>query len=153
MMRTANPALNQSTFQQVGAMLAPERSMTLDGTVNKSGFLLILAVLSAGWVWMKFFNAVGTAAMPGMQADPAALMRAVSMVKTWMFVGIIGGLVLGLLTVFKKTWSPVTAPLYALVEGLFLGGFSAWMEFRFPGIVIQAVGLTFGIFFCLLLAY
>ena len=102
-MRTANPALNQSTFQQVGAMLAPERSMTLDGTVNKSGFLLILAVLSASWVWMKFFNAVGPMGIPGMQADPAALLPALAMVKKWMFVGIIGGLV-GDLKLSPRKW-------------------------------------------------
>ena len=58
-----------------------------------------------------------------------------------------------LVTVFKKQWSPFTAPLYAVLEGLFLGAVSAMFELRFPGIVIQAVGLTFGTLAALLLAY
>ena len=58
-----------------------------------------------------------------------------------------------MITAFKKTWSPVTAPIYALLEGLFLGALSSMMEQRFPGIVIQAVGLTFGTLFALLFAY
>lgn len=60
---------------------------------------------------------------------------------------------MALVTVFKKTWSPVTAPVYALLEGLFIGGFSAMLELQFPGIAMQAAGLTFGTLFCLLLAY
>jgi uncharacterized YccA/Bax inhibitor family protein len=56
-------------------------------------------------------------------------------------------------TVFKKKWSAVTAPAYALLEGLFLGGISAAFEAKFPGIVIQAVALTFGTLFALLIAY
>ena len=67
--------------------------------------------------------------------------------------GAIGGLVVALITVFKKQWSPVTAPAYALLEGLFIGAFSAMMEARFPGIVLQAVGLTFGTLASLLVAY
>jgi len=61
--------------------------------------------------------------------------------------------VLALVTIFKKDWAPVTAPLYALVQGLFLGAVSAIFEARFPGIVLQAVGLTFGTLASLLMAY
>src|SRR5690606_6508023 len=67
--------------------------------------------------------------------------------------GAIAGFVLALVTIFKKEWSPVTAPLYALAEGLFLGGVSSLFEARFPGIVMQAVLLTFGTLFALLMAY
>lgn len=67
--------------------------------------------------------------------------------------GLIGGLVVALVTVFKKEWSPVTAPLYAVLEGLAIGAISAVFEQRFPGIVMQAVGLTFGTLAALLLAY
>jgi uncharacterized YccA/Bax inhibitor family protein len=55
--------------------------------------------------------------------------------------------------VFKKEWAAFTAPVYALLEGLFLGGFSAIMELRFPGIAIEAVALTFGTCLVMLLAY
>jgi uncharacterized YccA/Bax inhibitor family protein len=58
-----------------------------------------------------------------------------------------------MVTTFKKEWSPVTAPIYALLEGLALGGLSAVIDLRYPGIAIQAVGLTFGTLFVLLLAY
>jgi uncharacterized YccA/Bax inhibitor family protein len=68
-------------------------------------------------------------------------------------VGAIGGLVVAIVTIFKKEWSPVTAPLYAVLEGLFIGAVSAMFELRFPGIVMQAAGLTFGTLGALLLAY
>ncbi len=58
-----------------------------------------------------------------------------------------------MVTIFKKEWSPVTSPIYALLEGLALGGISAAIDLRYPGIAIQAVGLTFGTLFVLLLAY
>jgi uncharacterized YccA/Bax inhibitor family protein len=58
-----------------------------------------------------------------------------------------------MVTTFKKQWSPVTAPIYALLEGLVLGGLSATLELRYPGIAIQAVSLTFGTLFVLLIAY
>jgi uncharacterized YccA/Bax inhibitor family protein len=79
------------------------------------------------------------------QIAPGAMIYAIG--------GAIGGLVLALVTVFKKEWSPVTAPMYALVEGFFLGAISAVFEARFPGIVFQAVLLTFGTLFALLVAY
>jgi uncharacterized YccA/Bax inhibitor family protein len=70
-----------------------------------------------------------------------------------MLGGLIGGFVMVLITVFKKEWSMVTTPIYALLEGLFLGGISAIFEAQYPGIVIQAIALTFGTMFCLLVAY
>jgi uncharacterized YccA/Bax inhibitor family protein len=71
----------------------------------------------------------------------------------YLIVCVIGGLVVGLITVFKKEWSPITAPLYCVLEGLFLGIISAIFEQMFPGIVLQAVLLTFGTLATLLLAY
>ena len=70
-----------------------------------------------------------------------------------MIVGVIGGFIIAMVTIFKKEWSPVTSPIYALLEGLVLGGISAVLNLRYPGIAIQAVGLTFGTLFVLLLAY
>lgn len=133
-MRTANPALNAKTFERFDSF-ADDTHMTLMGTVHKSGLLLLILVVPAIWVWEQV-NRMG---------GQSALM--------WMGVGLIGGLVVALVTVFKQAWAPITAPIYAALEGLALGGISALVELRFPGIVIQAVTLTFGIFFCLLLAY
>ncbi len=71
----------------------------------------------------------------------------------YLWGGLIGGFVLALVTIFKKEWAPVTAPLYALVEGLFLGAISALYNHMYEGIVTQAVMLTFGTLFALLMAY
>ncbi len=140
-MRSGNPVLKDSTFLDIGTGSVVSRSgqtMTLNGTVNKTGFLLLLTVLTAAFAWSKTFTDNGEIA-PG------------AMIYLW--GGAIGGLVLALITAFKKEWSPVTAPMYALVEGFFLGAISAIYNAQFAGIVLQAVMLTFGIMFALLFAY
>ena len=134
-MRTGNPTLSSKTFESTG-LRTTEGAMTLDGTVNKTGILLILALASAFYVWRMFFLAKN----PGV-------------VVPWMLGGAIGGLVFAIITSFKKEWAPITAPIYALLEGLFLGGISAFYEAQFKGIVIQAVALTFGTALALLMAY
>lgn len=136
-MRTSNPALSSKVF----ADLAPTAdTMTVQGTVNKTLILLLLVCVSAAWTWNRYFSA----------AEPSQAMADVSL---WMIGGAIGGFIMAIVTIFKKSWAGVTAPIYALLEGLLLGGLSATFEARYPGIVIQAVGLTFGTLFCLLVAY
>jgi uncharacterized YccA/Bax inhibitor family protein len=131
-MRSGNPVLKSDTFD-----IAPEgERMTLGGTVNKTAILLALVLCTAMYSWGKFYST----------GNPAEVLPLV-------WGGAIAGLVLCLVTVFKKEWSGITAPLYALAQGLAVGGLSAFYEARFPGIVIQAVGLTFGTLACLLLAY
>ena len=134
-MRTGNPALSTETFRAAGRAITGETAMTIQGTVNKTGLLLLLLLLTASWTW-------NMAATSGAQA-----------VTPYLWGGAIGGLVFALATAFKPTWAPVTAPIYALLEGLFLGGLSSLLELRFEGIVLQAVGLTLGVLFALLLAY
>jgi len=70
-----------------------------------------------------------------------------------MMIGALGGFVVAMVTSFKKDWAAVTSPIYAVLEGLFIGGISLVMEQRFPGLVLQAVLLTFGVMFALLAAY
>ena len=138
-MRSGNPALKESTFLDLGSGSVVRRdadAMTLNGTVNKTAFLLVLTLLGAMFTWGKFFASGGTANL-----------------MPYVLGGAIGGLVVALVTVFKKEWSPVTAPLYAGLEGLFIGAVSAMFELRFPGIVMQAAALTFGTLGALLLAY
>lgn len=140
-MRSGNPALSESTFLDLASgsvVSSPDQVMTINGTVNKTGILLLLTVLTAAFAWSQTIGADG-------QIAPGAMIYAIG--------GAIGGLILALVTVFKKEWSPVTAPMYALVEGFFLGAISAVFEARFPGIVFQAVLLTFGTLFALLAAY
>ncbi len=134
LMRTSNPALNEQVFRGAGAAFG--ETMTVQGTVNKTGILLLCAVATAAWTWNIFLHSHSPEAV-----GPLAL------------VGVIGGLIFAFATIFKKTWAPVTAPIYALLEGLVLGSVSAILEVRFPGIAIQAVSLTFGTMVALLLAY
>jgi uncharacterized YccA/Bax inhibitor family protein len=134
LMRTANPALNAASFRVEGTTHSD--TMTLSGTVNKTGILLVCTVATAAWSWNQFFHS----------PSPDAVLPLAA-------VGGIGGFIVAMVTVFKKAWSPVTAPVYALLEGLLLGSISAMLEMRFPGIAIQAVGLTFGTLFALLIAY
>ncbi len=135
-MRTANPALNDKTFEGFTRAQSRGDAMTITGTVNKTAMLLLLLVLSAAWTWGRYYAA----------QDARAVMP-------WVWGGALGGLVIALVTIFKKPWSVVTAPLYALLEGLVLGGISAILEGQYPGIVIQAVALTFGTLVGLLIAY
>jgi uncharacterized YccA/Bax inhibitor family protein len=131
-MRTSNPALNEKAFK---GQVAVGDAMTLQGTINKTGLLLLCVVATAAWTWGLSHSNTPEAVYP------------------WMIGGIIGGLVVALVTIFKKTWSPFTAPMYALLEGLALGGISAIFEKTYPGVAVQAVGLTLGTLFVMLLAY
>ncbi|MDQ3617513.1 MAG: Bax inhibitor-1/YccA family protein [Pseudomonadota bacterium] len=139
-MRSGNPALKDSTFLDLSSGTVVRDGadvMTLNGTVNKTGFLLLLSVMTAAFAWSQIeFNAQGA-----IGAGP------------YVWGGLIGGLVIALVTVFKKHWAPITAPLYALVEGFFLGAISAMYSHLYEGIVMQAVLLTFGTLFALLFVY
>src|SRR5258708_36289664 len=101
LMRTSNPALNEKAFK---GQVALGEAMTLEGTVNKTGLLLLCVVATAAWTWGLSHSQAPDAAIP------------------WMIGGIFGGLVVALVTIFKKELAPLTAPLYALLEGLALGG-------------------------------
>ena len=111
--RSGNPALSANTFKNEG--VAVGQVMTLQGTVNKTGILLALLILTASYTWNVFFQT----------GNPAAVVPA-------MMGGAIGGLILALITIFKKKWAGITAPVYALLQGLFLGGVSAHFEAQYP---------------------
>jgi uncharacterized YccA/Bax inhibitor family protein len=134
--KSGNPGLNDNTFSsQPRPALASER-MTLQGTINKSFLLLVVLLATALWPWSQYM-ATGDAAS----------------VSSSIMIGAIGGLVLGLIISFKATTAPYLALPYAALEGLAVGGLSALLERRFPGIAIQAVALTFGVLLVLLVAY
>ena len=139
-MRTSNPALNEKVFSSTRSV---GETMTISGAVNKTFFLLVLVVFAALYTWNLFYTQLS-------QAGPEAAAQAV---MPWMMTGLLAGLVVALVTIFKKTWAPATAPAYAVLEGLALGGISAFFEIQFPGIVIQAVALTLGTLLALLMAY
>ncbi len=132
MMRTSNPTLSPATFNE--PVSVGEQRMTIQGAVNKTAILLALAIFSSVFAWNRFGQ------------NPAS---AIPM----LLVGSIGGLIMALITTFKKQWSPVTAPIYALLEGLALGSISALYNMQSHGIVLQAAMLTFGTLFAMLAAY
>ncbi len=149
LIKTSNPALGESTFRNAsgqygtlngsavnGGTIDAAARMTLNGTINKTGILLVCCMATAAWTWYSFLTS-GDLSVAG----PLVLL------------GAFGGLIVGLVTSFKKQWAPVTAPLYALLEGLVLGGLSAVFNLRYPGIAIEAVGLTFGTLFVMLFLY
>ena len=110
--------------------------MTLNGTTTKSFVLILLAIFSAAFTWRESLGG----------GNPGILMPA-------MLVGGLGGFIVAMVTVFKPHLSPITAPLYAVLEGLLLGALSARYEARFAGLPMQAVGLTFMVFVAMLLVY
>lgn len=132
LMRTSNPALNDDVFRSERAAFG--QAMTVQGAVNKTGILLICVIASAAWTWNRFLT------------DPASAAPLIGL-------GAIGGLIFAFVTIFKRSWAAVTAPVYALLEGLVLGGISVLTNLRYPGIAIQAVTLTFGTLLALLIAY
>ncbi len=110
-----------------------DANMTIQGAIYKTNILILLALASASYTWKM--------ATTGQDAGG------------WILGGAIGGFIMALVTIFKKEWSAVTAPLYALLEGLFLGAISAMFEAQFKGIVLMAVGLTFCTLFAMLAGY
>ncbi|MGA3156100.1 MAG: Bax inhibitor-1/YccA family protein [Steroidobacteraceae bacterium] len=135
--KSGNPGLNTNTFNSVARPLEAAERMTVQGTVNKAFLMLIVLLLTALWTWAQFFTHAG---------NPQA-------VTVPMIGGLIGGFVLSLIIIFKQKTAPYLALPYAALEGLALGGISAMFELRYPGIAIQAVGLTFGVLGAMLIAY
>ena len=131
-LRSGNPALSTSTFTAFGRADYSE-SMTIQGTVNKTALSLLIVMVAASYTW----------GMPMVDGRFGGLIA----------LGAIGGLVTALVTIFKKQWAMYTVPIYAVLQGLMLGGVSRFFEASYPGIVNQAVFLTFGTLGALLLAY
>ena len=131
-LRSGNPVLKANTFIQRQTTI-DTGTMTITGTVNKTALGLLLLMTAAIFTW----NMAPT--------DPR--------MSALMMVGIFGGLIAAIITVFKRHLAPYTTPIYALLEGLALGGISRFFETLYPGIVNQAVFLTFGTLAALLFAY
>ena len=131
-LRSGNPALGTDTFTTVPHVVGHE-AMTIGGTVNKTAMALAILFITATYVWGQ--GNAGTL--------PAGLI----------WGGFIGGLIVAMVTVFKQTWAPYTTPVYAALEGAALGGISFVLEQQYPGIVSQAIFLTFGTLGALLFAY
>ncbi|MBN2731266.1 MAG: Bax inhibitor-1/YccA family protein [Balneolaceae bacterium] len=128
MFRSGNPTISEKLFQQSDRAVPAGEQMTISGTVNKIGILFLLLLIGASISWYM----------------PSPL---------FMWGGAIGGFIVAIVTVFKKEWSPITAPLYAGLEGLFLGAISMVYASAYDGIIFNAVALTLGIFAAMLITY
>jgi len=144
--KSGNPTLSENRFRDtvLDDVVNIENAMTVKGTLNKFGFLFLMTLGAAWYSWRE--------AAEGGNAWPLVL------------TGVFGGLVVALIITFKKEWSPFLAPLYALLEGLFVGAVSAYFEYAaeskyggysggYSGIVFQAVGLTFCVVASMYLLY
>lgn len=134
--KSGNPALSEKNFQNT-IVTDPALAMTVRGTLNKFGFLFLMVMGTAFYSW-KEFNGGGN-------------------VVPLIWTGVIGGLIVAFIIIFKKEWAPYLAPAYALLEGLFLGAISAMYNNAFgqkaPDLIMNAVGLTFGTAIAMYLLY
>ncbi len=138
--KSGNPTLTQKMFDKSLSIDADmQGTMSVRGTINKFGFLMLMIIAGAAYNWHMFEEAKQ------------------STVTTLMMVGIFGGLITAIAISFKPNWASYLAPLYALLEGLFIGGISAILNAAFakqyPGLIMQAVGLTFGVAIAMFLLY
>lgn len=134
MYKTSNPALSEKIFRKQQAATS-SGVMTVEGTKNKTLAMLGLVVLGAIYTWK--LAATGSPS-----------------ITIWMAIGGIGGFTTAIVTSFSPRIAHITAPIYAVLEGLLLGGLSAFMAAQYGlGIITQAVGLTFATFFLMLLLY
>lgn len=132
--KSSNPVFGKKTFDKAKLSGDITNEMTVQGTMNKTIIAFFLLILGAAYTWRMTVYATG---------NP----------MVWAGAGAIGGLIFALITVFKPAWAAFTVPVYAILEGLFLGAISALFNAMYPGIVVKAVSLTFGCFFIMLFAY
>ncbi len=138
--KSGNPTLTEKMFNKSLEMDATlQGTMTVRGAINKFGFMMLMLIAGAAYNWHLFEE---------MKQDTMNVL---------MMVGIFGGLITAIAISFKPNWAPFLAPLYALLEGLFIGGISVIMNAAFaksyPGLVMQAVGLTFGVAISMFILY
>ena len=144
--KSGNPTLSENKFRDtiIGEYVTDQNSMTVKGTLNKFGFLFLMTLGTAFYAWREYTS--------GGDVWPLILL------------GVFGGLGVAIVLMFKKEWSPYLSPAYALFEGLFVGGISAFYEYSkastqdaysggYSGIVLQAVGLTFAVVIAMYLLF
>ncbi|MFZ1800828.1 MAG: Bax inhibitor-1/YccA family protein [Chitinophagaceae bacterium] len=140
-LKSSNPTLSEKMWNRADGNVQAigTETMTVRGAINKFGFLLLLVIGAAVYTWN----------LHAQLAD--------NTMNTLMMVGIFGGLIVAIAISFKPTWAPLLAPLYAILEGFFLGGisvlFNSMFAEKYPGLIMQAVGLTFGVAIAMFILY
>jgi len=138
--KSGNPTLSQKIFDRSMHVEANmQGTMSVRGAINKFGFLMLMIIAGAAYNWHLFEQGQ------------------VSSMTTLLYVGVFGGLITAIAISVKPNWAQYLAPLYGLLEGLFIGGISAVLNNAFakqyPGLIMQAVGLTFGVAIAMFLLY
>lgn len=141
--RTSNPIFANKAYEKASSTYTGEEQMTLNGTINKTTLAVLFVFASAWYVWQQFFGVY----------DPANPAEAMSSIRSYMLIGGIGGFVVAMIASFSPRRSGFLTPIYAILEGVFLGGLSAMFEAQFPGLVVKAVTLTFMVFLSMLFVY
>lgn len=132
-MQTSNPAFNENLLSHFDHASTRSTTMTVAGTSIKTFVLLGLLCVSGAWSYNEALNG--------------------SLGGEWIAGSLIGGLIVGLVTIFKPAIAGWTAPVYAVLQGILLGAVSHQFDARFPGIAIQAVAATCGTLFMMLFLY
>lgn len=138
--KSGNPTLTEKMFNKsLHTDAAAQGVMSVRGTINKFGFLMLMVIGAASYTWYLFD-----------QLNEGLMM-------TLMIVGIVGALITGIVIAFKPNWAQYLAPAYGILQGFFIGGISAILNAAFadkyPGLIMQAVGLTFGVAISIFLLY
>jgi uncharacterized YccA/Bax inhibitor family protein len=123
--------------------VSPWRSanpMTANGAMSATLFLMVLLVGAATFGW----SSVQTVTDGNVSA---------SSIPSWAFMAMIVGFVSVLVATFKPTTARFLAPVYALAQGAVVGAISKVFNIQYPGIVLQAVGATIGVFVVMLTLY
>jgi uncharacterized YccA/Bax inhibitor family protein len=134
-MATANPAMSEAVYRRAGLAATPTQAMTIQGSVLKTAILVVILLATTAYTWSQ------------------AVAGSTTLTYGLLIAGAIGGFITALVTIFIPKVSPFTAPVYAALEGLVLGAISAVFEAMYPGIVIQAVGLSVGVLAVMLFVY
>jgi uncharacterized YccA/Bax inhibitor family protein len=133
-----NPTLTEKIFSQ-NLEKSSAGEMTVRGSINKFGFLLLMVIAGAAYTWRLYFTYNHSTMM------------------TLFWAGLVGGLVLALVISFKPNLAGILSPAYAILEGFVLGALSAivndLVKAKYPNIVFQAVLLTFGVAIAVFLLY
>src|ERR1700730_12871989 len=118
---SSNPTLSEKIFTR---SLADRDSgtMTVRGSIQKFGFLMILVLAGAAYTWKLYYS------------------FAVPTMMTFFYVGMIGGMICAFATIFVPRLAKYLSPAYALLEGFVLGGLSAIVnesfKAKYPNIIM-----------------